>query len=172
MTTSKTEAHDTRGLSGWHVLGAMLTFFAVIIVADATMIYKAVSTFGGVDNANAYRDGLAYNQRIASETRQATLGWNETVELLVDPARLRVSLRDAGGQPPANVRVEATLGRPATITSDTQVRFAEVSPGLFEAAIGERIEPGTWIATVRAFRNDTMATEPAFQIRRRLWVAP
>lgn len=168
--TSRAETRGARGLSGWHVLGAMLAFFGVIIVADATMIYKAVSTFGGVDNVNAYRDGLAYNARIASETRQATLGWSGTIELLSDPARLRVSLRDAGGRPPANIRIEATLGRPATITSDTQIRLAEVSPGLFEAAIGERVEPGTWIATVRAFYDDS--NDPAYQIRRRLWVAP
>jgi nitrogen fixation protein FixH len=168
--TSRADTQGARGLSGWHVLGAMLTFFGVIIVADATMIYKAVSTFGGVDNANAYRDGLAYNERIASETRQAALGWNETIELLSDPARLRVSLRDAGGEPLANIRLEATLGRPATITSDAQVRLAEVSPGLFEAAVGERLEPGTWIAAVRAFRAD--ANDPVYQTRRRLWVAP
>lgn len=168
--TSRADTHRARGLSGWHVLGAMLTFFAVIIVADATMIYKAISTFGGVDNANAYRDGLAYNQRIESETRQAALGWNETVEVLSDPARLRISLRDAGGEPLASIRMEATLSRPATITSDTQVRLAEVSPGLFEAAIGERVEPGTWIATVRAFRSDM--NDSVYQVRRRLWVAP
>jgi nitrogen fixation protein FixH len=50
------------------------------------------------------------------------------------------------------------------------VRLAEVSPGVFEAAVGERLEPGTWIATVRAFRAD--ANDPVYQTRRRLWVAP
>jgi nitrogen fixation protein FixH len=168
--TSRAETHESRGISGRHVLAAMLAFFGVIIVADATMIYKAVSTFGGVDNANAYRDGLAYNARIESEMRQTALGWHEAVEFLSDPARLRVSLRDKGGRPPANVRIEATLGRPATITSDTQVHLAEVSPGVFEAAVGERIEPGTWIATARVLRQDT--NDPFYQIRRRLWFAP
>lgn len=172
MTTSSATGRGTRGLSGWHVLGAMLAFFAVIIIADATMIYKAVSTFGGVDNANAYRDGLAYNERIARETRQSTLGWHESIEVLSDPARLRVSLKDAGGGAPGALRIEATLGRPAVNTLDATLRLAEVTPGVFEAPLENALGPGTWIATVRVFAAEGEAAEPVYQIRRRLWVAP
>jgi nitrogen fixation protein FixH len=150
----------------------MLAFFAVIIVVDATMIYNAISTFGGVDNANAYRDGLAYNTRIASAARQSKLGWQDTVEALTGPARLRVSLHDAEGKAPANIRIEATLGRPATDSSDALLRLVEVTPGIFEAPIGGDPAPGAWIATVRAFQADAAATEPVYQARRRLWVAP
>jgi nitrogen fixation protein FixH len=171
MTTSGSAEQPPRGLSGWHVLGAMLSFFAVIIVADATMIYKAVSTFGGVDNANAYRDGLAYNARIARDARQAALGWTDTVALAADPARLRVSLKDAGGGAPPGLRIEATLGRPATNTADKVLRLAEVTPGLFEVPLESEPEPGAWIATVRAFTAEG-AAEPVFEVRRRLWVAP
>jgi nitrogen fixation protein FixH len=172
MTTSQAPGPETRGLSGWHVLGAMVAFFGVIIVADATMIYKAVSTFGGVDNVNAYRDGLAYNARIARAERQAALGWQDTVELAAEPARLRVALKDAEGRAPATVRIEATLGRPATNAADAQLRLVEVAPGVFEAPIGTDPGPGVWIATVRAFQGDAGASEPVYQIRRRLWVAP
>lgn len=172
MSTSSAANRDARGLSGRHVLAAMLAFFGVIIVADATMIYKAVSTFGGIDNANAYRDGLAYNARIARENRQAALGWTETVELMSDPARLRVSLRDAEGTAPHDIRVEAFLGRPATIRSDAKLPLAEVSPGVFETAISHEVDPGNWIATVLAFSGDTIEADPIYQTRRRLWVAP
>lgn len=172
MTPSGTAEQETRGLSGWHVLAAMLAFFAVIIVADATMICKAVSTFGGVDNANAYRDGLAYNERIARQTRQATLGWHESIEVLADPARLRVSLKDAGGGTPGALRIEATLGRPAINTLDATLRLAEATPGVFDAPLENALGPGTWIATVRVFAVEGEATEPVYQIRRRLWVAP
>lgn len=163
---------EARALSGRHVLAAMLAFFGVIIVADSIMIYKAVSTFGGLDNANAYRDGLAYNARIARAERQSALGWSETVELLSDPARLRVSLKRADGTSPAPARLEAVLGRPATNRSDAEVRLAEVAPGLFEAPVGRDLDPGAWIATVRAFETADAAADPVFQARRRLWVAP
>lgn len=172
MTTSKASARQAGGLSGRHVLLSMLAFFGVIIVADAIMIYTALSTFGGVDNANAYRDGLAYNTRIAREERQAALGWHDKVELLSDPSRLRVSLKNPAGAAPAAVRVEATLGRPATNRADTQLRLVEVTPGVFEAPVADSSGPGTWIATVRAFQADEAATEPVYQTRRRLWVAP
>jgi nitrogen fixation protein FixH len=148
----------------------MLAFFAVIVAADATMIYKAVTTFGGVDNVNAYRDGLAYNTRIAEAARQAGLGWRDTVEMLTDPARLRVSLRDSDGRAPADLRIEATLGRPATVRADAVLRLRETAPGVFEAPVGDSGR-GAWIATIRAFR-DGGADEPVYRTRRRLWVAP
>jgi nitrogen fixation protein FixH len=172
MTASSQSAppHPPRGLGGRHVLAAMLVFFAVIVVADATMIYKAVTTFGGVDNANAYRDGLAYNARIASAERQSRLGWQDKVEVLADPARLRISLSDAGGAPSTNIKVEVALGRPATIRSDTVLRLIETSPGVFEAPFGEVAGDGAWIATVRAYRGD--GAEPVYQTRRRLWITP
>lgn len=174
MRTSSANDPRPGGLSGWHVLSAMLGFFAVIIVADATMIYKAVSTFGGVDNANAYRDGLAYNARIASEARQSAQGWRDKVAMLADPARLKVSLATASGHAPDAVKVEATLGRPATNSADAVLQLAEVQPGQFEAPVGRDLAPGTWIVTVRVLPADatTAEGEPLYRNRRRLWVAP
>ena len=160
-----------RKLSGGHVLGAMLAFFGVIIVADSIMIYKAVSTFGGVDNANAYRDGLAYNARIARETRQSALGWTETVELTAHPAPPRIALKDTTGGVPSRGRVEAVLGRPATNSADMTLRLAEATPGVFEAPLDAAPEAGAWIATVRAFGADADEA-PIFEVRRRLWVVP
>lgn len=172
MTTSPSARRDGRALSGRHVLGAMLAFFAVIVVADAIMIYKAVSTFGGVDNANAYREGLAYNTRIARAERQSELGWSETTELLADPGRLRVAMQSTDGRPLPDLRIEAVLGRPATNSSDALLRLFEVAPGVFEAPVGHEPGPGAWIATVRAFQADGSATDPVYQTRRRLWIAP
>ncbi|WP_333793225.1 FixH family protein [Hyphomicrobium sp.] len=163
---------DGRALSGRHVLVAMLAFFGVIATADAVLIYKALSTFGGLDNANAYSQGLAYNERIARAEKQSALGWTETVELQNDPARLRVFLKRTDGAAPALARVDAVLGRPATNREDTAVRLAEIAPGHFEAAVGHDLAPGSWIATVRAFDTETPAAEPVYQVRRRLWIAP
>ena len=69
MSTTAAVGAKAAGIRGGHVLAAMLAFFAVIIVADATLIYKALTTFGGVDNPNAYRQGVAYNQRIARDAQ-------------------------------------------------------------------------------------------------------
>jgi nitrogen fixation protein FixH len=147
----------------------MIGFFAVIIAADTTLIYKAVSTFGGVDNPDAYREGLTYNERIASEARQSALGWQETIEALTSPARLRVKLKDKDGNPVIGLRLEATLSRPATNRSDVTIALTEVAPGVFESVAALQGD-GAWIADVRAIRSGE--TAPAYQARRRLWLAP
>ncbi len=113
---------QTSGIRGRHVLISMIAFFGVIVVADSTMIYKAVTTFGGVDNANAYRDGLAYNDRISRAKRQAALGWGDTVTLSEDGSRLHVAMTAADGKPLVGLSIEATIGRPATMRADMTVR--------------------------------------------------
>lgn len=163
-----------RGIRGRHVLGAMIAFFAVIVVADATMIYKALTTFGGVDNSNAYREGLAYNDRISRAKRQASRGWGDAVTLCNTGTRLRVAMTAADGKPLAGLRVEATLGRPATARADMTLALAEAAPGVYEAPVPAPLAEGTWIAGVRAIAGDgdgDLAT-PDYQTRRRLWVAP
>ena len=160
------------GLRGKHVLAAMVAFFAVIIVADATMIYKALTTFGGVDNANAYRDGLAYNDRIERAKRQSSLGWGDTVTLSDDASRLRVSIRAADGKPLAGLRIDATLGRPATVRADMALRLAETAPGVYEAPVTTPLAGGTWIADVRVIAEGGDPAIPVYETRRRLWVAP
>lgn len=158
------------GLTGAHVLFSLLGFFAVIVVADATLIYKALTTFGGVDNVNAYRDGLAYNTRIAADTRQSVLGWQDLTEISGDPVRLRVSLKAKDGTPVTKQRIVAKVGRPATNRFDSNIALAEATPGVYEAVL-ETAESGSWVVEAQVFSGAEAAT-PVFQIRRRLWVAP
>src|SRR4030095_4953152 len=53
MTASPTLAPRVT-LKGRHVLFTLVGFFAVCVAVDGFMIYSALSTFGGVDNVNAY----------------------------------------------------------------------------------------------------------------------
>jgi nitrogen fixation protein FixH len=159
-----------RGITGRHVLWLMLGFFAVIVMADATMIYQALSTFGGVDNPSAYRDGLAYNARIARAERQLLTGWQDTVEVVPAPRRLRATLRERNGAAVAGKHVVAEIERPATSRYDRKLAFDEVSPGVYEAALPPGIDGGTWVVDLSAL--EAGASAPAFQTRRRLWIAP
>jgi nitrogen fixation protein FixH len=169
MSFSETNG-PKRGLTGAHVLLTLLGFFAVIVVADATLIYKALTTFGGVDNVNAYRDGLAYNARIAADARQSDLGWQDRLEISGDPARLSYSLADKDGQPVAGQRVTAKVGRPATNRFDRTLTLAETAPGRYEAVL-EGAESGTWLVEAQVF-SGLDDSDPLFRVRRRLWVAP
>jgi len=170
MTTDRGKRTEGR-ISGWHVLAAMLGFFAVIVAVDATMMYKALSTFGGVDNDNAYRDGLAYNSRIASAERQTALGWQDKIEAFSNPAKLRVALADKESRPLSGVRVETHLARPATSRFDVTLAMSEVAPGVFEAAVATGDDDaGAWIADVRVFEAGSAA--PVYRTRRRVWLNP
>lgn len=166
-TTAPTRARP-RGIRGAHVLGTMLAFFAVIVVADATMIYKAVTTFGGVDNPNAYRQGVAYNQRIARDAEQSLIGWQDAIEVIGAPQRLRVLLRDRSGAVVTGKKLVASIGRPATNRFDTTLDLVEVAAGQYEAPIAEAHE-GAWIVAISALPPGG-AGEPLYQTRRRVWI--
>lgn len=160
-----------REIRGGHVLLAMLAFFGTIIAVDSILIYKAVSTFGGVENVNAYRDGLAYNQRIAADEKQGALGWKDRVEARGTPLRVSVSLEDRDGGALARRHVVANVGRPATNRFDRTLKLAEVSPGVYEAAFADA-EPGTWVVDLRVSATLEDGGAPDYQVRRRLWIAP
>lgn len=160
-----------REIKGWHVLAVMLAFFGTIIVVDSILIYKAVSTFGGLESANAYRDGLAYNKRLAIDAEQAKLGWTERVEATGSPLRLRVTLEAKDGVAVPRRHVVADVGRPATNRFDRTLDLAEVAPGVYEAAFVEA-DPGTWAVDLRVFNAREGDAEPVYRVRRRLWVAP
>lgn len=160
-----------RELKGWHVLAAVLAFFGIIVSVDSVLIYKAVSTFGGIESANAYRDGLAYNTRLAFEAEQERLGWRERVEVAGTPARLKITLEGRDGGAVARQHVVASVGRPATNRFDRNLELAEVAPGVYEAAFAD-VAPGTWAVDLRVFDARDNDAEPVYRVRRRLWVAP
>ena len=64
-------------ITGRHVLYAILAFFLTVTAVDAFMIYKAVSTFGGIETQDAYRKGLQYNQRLEAEKVRRASGWED-----------------------------------------------------------------------------------------------
>lgn len=157
-------------LTGGRVLGLMLGFFAVIIAADATMIYKALSTFGGVDNVNAYREGVAYNHRIERAEAQSAAGWHDGLEFVPAPARLRIILRDAASVAVSGKTLAARIGRPATNRFDQMIQADETAPGVYEATLPAAIESGTWIVDIAVAGE--AGSGPAYEARRRLWITP
>jgi nitrogen fixation protein FixH len=170
MNTTAAGGAKARGIRGGHVLGAMLAFFAVIIVADTTLIYKALTTFGGVDNPNAYRQGVAYNQRIARDAQQSLIGWQDEVVAVGAPERLHVVVRDRSGAAVAGKKVMARIGRPATNRFDATLQLAEIAPGQYEVPLPKAGE-GSWIVDLSVYDSGA-ATEPLYRARRRMWIKP
>lgn len=171
MSTTMPTPGRASGIRGGHVLWGMLAFFAVIVVADATMIYKAVTTFGGVENPNAYRQGVAYNQRIARGAEQSLIGWRDDTDVIGGASpRLRVSLRDRSGAAVTGKTLLAHIGRPATNRFDTTLDLVEVAAGQYEAPIAAAHD-GAWIVDLTVLPAGG-ADEPLYQSRRRVWIKP
>jgi nitrogen fixation protein FixH len=158
-------------ITGRHVLFAMVGFFAIIIATDAYLVYKAVSTFGGIETDDAYRKGLGYNQRIAEERAQAELGWTKTASLEKDSGDLVVTIRDRYEKGVDGLAITALVGRPATNAEDRTLALTPVGSGRYSAGAGA-LEPGTWVATVTARKAGADDDAIVYQSKVRLWKAP
>lgn len=162
------DAQATRrsGMRGIHVLAIFVGFFLTVFVVDGYFIYQAVTTFGGIETPDAYKKGVAYNASIAEDEQQSLLGWQDAIEIVGTSRHLRVSLRDRNDQGVAGKRLVATIGRPATDRFDTTVELAEISAGVYEAALPVDAD-GTWIVDIEAY---DAADALAYRARKRLWI--
>ncbi len=159
-----------RTLNGRHVLFGLIAFFAIVLVADAYMIYKAVSTFGGLETKDAYRKGLAYNDRIAAANAQAKRGWRDRLDYLPQTKRLRIALLDRDGAGVSGLEITASLGRPATNRFDRQLSFVQTGPGTYVAEVPD-IKSGWWTVEVQAKRNAHDRRDlTVYEAKRRLWI--
>jgi nitrogen fixation protein FixH len=156
-------------LKGRHVLLTLIGFFAVIFAVNGIMVYKAESTFGGLDTDDPYRKGLDYNERIAAAEAQAKLGWRDSLSYVPETRRLRVSLIDKAGGAISGLEVSAQIQRPATNRFDREIVLEQTGPGIYEAEAAG-LGPGGWTVDLTARSSDEDAA--LYEARRRLWIKP
>jgi nitrogen fixation protein FixH len=167
-TRSKDAASSADQIDGRHVLAGLLAFFACVFAVNGYFIFRAVSTHTGVVSQEPYRKGLAYNDRITADERQMALGWRETLTL-TSAGRMVLKLADVQDKPIPALRIDAHAGRPSTVRHDRAVTLSETVDGQYTADIGN-LDGGNWVVTVEAWRIGE--GEPAFRLRRRLWLKP
>jgi nitrogen fixation protein FixH len=88
------------------------------------MVRAATSTFGGLETANPYQAGLAFNRDHDEAIAQDERAWKVTANLVRrsgDIAELSVKLHDRNGNPITGVAVAATLAHPADARRDQSV---------------------------------------------------
>ena len=134
-------------LTGWHVLAAVCTFFAIVIVVDVGMAARAYRTFSGEVAADPYEAGRLYNRTLAERRAQADLGWSADVAMLKG-RDLRVTIRDRTSAPVEGLKVSALLERPATEAGRQALDFAPSGRGTYDARTGHL--SGAWDVRVRA----------------------
>jgi nitrogen fixation protein FixH len=169
--TTASEGTSANGakITGWHVLLGLVAFFAITSAVNGLMIYKAVTTFGGLSTPDAYRQGLAYNRRIAASAQQNERGWTDTIEVVRQPPTVRVRLSDREGAAIKGLALSAQFGRPATNRYDFKVRLRESHSGDYVADI-PAIGAGNWVVDVIANAGDSEGASKVYRARRRLWI--
>ena len=145
-----------RPLTGRHVAIAFIGFFGALIVADAVWIITSIKTYDGQVSPTAYRDGLAYNDRIDAAREQAALGWQWVTETHIleergegRVVRIRTLATDEDGRPVSGLTLEAILVRPVVDGLDQRGRMVEVQAGAYETILSAPAA-GNWQLAIKA----------------------
>lgn len=156
------QSKTAKPITGWHVLIAVVAFFAVVIGVDTLFMIKAYGTFSGEVASNPYEAGLAFNKTLAQRQREAALGWTASVEK-ADGDTVVVRLVDKTGAPLDRLSMTGVLERPATEVGRQTLDFKPMGDGRYQTRA--RLD-GAWDlrATARnsrdVFELETRLLEP------------
>lgn len=119
--------------------------FLVVIAANATLTYFALTSWTGLETRDAYVRGNQYNAVIESDARQQALGWQVEAGLdrSGDAESLAVDLQDAAGRPLSGAAVTARFVRPTHEGYDLEVAVPEQDLGRYRAPVALPL-PGIW----------------------------
>lgn len=156
-------------LNGWHILGAMVAFFSVIIAVNVLFLYYAVTTFSGVETNDAYRKGIAYNERLAEARQIEKLGWQGKLVAGKDRT-IELTLLSAEGVPVRGVDIAARVGRPSTDKFDGDIAFVASDDGRY-IADAKSLAAGNWIVTVEVTDATNRDATPRYRLKERLWLS-
>jgi nitrogen fixation protein FixH len=130
---------------GWHVLAALLGFFAFVIAVNVGFAVVAVRSFPGEDVRRSYLQGLTSFDTLAARREQAALGWRARARMEGDAeaAAVVVELRSRGGEPIDAATVTGVLRWPTDARRDRTLAFESIGEGRYSAPTGA-LPPGRW----------------------------
>ena len=151
-----TNATGSHPLTGWMVLGALLAFFGTVAAVNAAMIYYAVSTFRGEQEAKPYEHGLAYGKDIEAAQVQDELHWEVSAKLSrADASRqasIEIAMKDAQEQDLTGLTVNASLDFATDKKLDRHIALTETTPGHYRGELAV-IRDGQWNLVIEAGRD-------------------
>ncbi|MTI08692.1 hypothetical protein E1160_02725 [Rhodospirillaceae bacterium RKSG073] len=113
-------------------------FFAVVLAANGTMVFVALSTWTGLETKNHYLKGLSYNDNLDGAEAMQALGWQKDLKLVPIAgflAKVSLNLKDQNGDAIRFADVQVTAIRPTHHGYDQVVKLQETTPGQYEAAL-------------------------------------
>lgn len=112
--------------------------FAIVIPVNGILIYFAVSSFTGLQTDGHYQRGLQYNEVLADQRAQDSLGWTVEIDFQEtdgESARLSVQASGKAGTPLNGASVTVRLVRPVQAGHDMNLTLAAAGDGLYAADI-------------------------------------
>jgi nitrogen fixation protein FixH len=126
--------NDRNPVTGRSVLWWVISFFAVIFIANFFFIYFALSSWTGLSTENAYEKGVRFNETLAKADAQKIQGWQSTVSL-VGGTQLKIILTDKNQRALRGLGVSAKLIRPVKEGNDQKFMLKEFGPGIYQAPV-------------------------------------
>ena len=142
-------------LTGRHVLIMIVSFFAVIIMVNMTMMWIALRTMPGVQVKSAYEASQAFNRELDTIAAQDSRGWQVDVMMPqgLGGGPLRVSLRDKQGEALIGYQGIARFERPTDKRLDRSVDLVADGAGRFAAALPP-LATGQWDLVIEITREN------------------
>lgn len=127
----------SRPLTGRHVLVMLLSFFALIIGVNLTMMIFALRTMPGVDVKSVYEESQRYNGFLATRAAQDQRGWQVDVTMGDFKAAhpLNILVHDKAGQTINGLSGVLTLQRPTDKRLDQVLDLGAVGDGRYQAIV-------------------------------------
>lgn len=135
-----------REIRGHHVLLGFVGAFGVIIGANLTLAYNAVSTFPGLEVKNSYEASQVFDRE---KEAQLALGW--TIAAEVADGELRVTITDAEGRPVNPPELTGIFGKATHVKADVTPEFV-YQGGVHVARVPAA--PGNWNLRMKAVAED------------------
>lgn len=137
-----------RKVTGWHVLAIFSGFFGVVIAVNVGLVWKAVSTYPGLEVENSYVANQTFD---AERTAQRALGWVLTPAYDSGTEELRLTFTGVDGQRVTVEALEVLVGRTTEAADDSSPAFV-LKNGVYVAVA--RLAKGKWMLAVRARAAD------------------
>ena len=135
----------------WIFVAAMV----LVVGVNGVMVAFALGTWTGLETADHYRKGLAYNSNLEAARRQRDLGWTTavTVNPGAETTALTARFRDRDGRPVTGLEVRAQVIRPTHEGHDRAAVLRHQGDGAYGASLRLPLS-GQWEARVIAHGVD------------------
>lgn len=133
-----------------------VAMFLVVLAANGTMVAFSISSWTGVVTESHYLDGLAYNDRLAAQEAQDSLGWQMQLtseQLTGNRLAVQVDLRDGEGAALWADQVKVRALRPTHSGHDLTAVLLASDAGRYAGEI-ELPLPGQWDLRITAFQGE------------------